>query len=106
MKISIGNSKLNRQLEDEKSLQKAFGNLAEIIYMRLQYLAAAENLADVSHLPPINRHLLKGNYKGCFAISVDKKYRIIFKPKGVPEETVTNLANIKEICIIAIENYH
>lgn len=106
MKILIGNNKLKQKLKNTEILQRNFGNIADLICMRLQYLEAAETLADVSHLPPINRHTLSGNYKGCFAVSVDRKYRIIFKPLMESKTDLINLSNIKEINIVAIENYH
>ncbi|HIV08088.1 MAG TPA: type II toxin-antitoxin system RelE/ParE family toxin [Candidatus Scatocola faecigallinarum] len=106
MKLIIDNGRLIKQLSDEKNSKKAFGELSDSVYRRIQYLEAAETLADVSHLPPHRRHVLTGKYKGCFAICVDKRLRIIFKPNEDGNNDISNLSNIREVCIIAIEDYH
>ncbi len=73
----------------------------------INVLAAAESLYDVpkSYHP----HPLKAEHKGCFAIDVTEKHRILFKPThdNDPNYRIDNYKSIKSIIIIEIfKDYH
>lgn len=62
------------------AMKKEYNKQADKIMQRLNELLAAPFLSTISHLPPPKCHELKGNFKGCFSVNIDAKYRMIFKP--------------------------
>jgi mRNA-degrading endonuclease YafQ of YafQ-DinJ toxin-antitoxin module len=112
MNIAFDNPRHEALVKDYGVLCKRYNkkkgvDSASDILGTLNVLNAANTLAEV---PPSYRpHPLKGSYKGCFAVDVDKIHRIIFKPnpKGDPDFRIDNYRSIKNITIIAIyEDYH
>lgn len=113
MIIEFAKSKHERLVNDFGSLckkvnDKGEDNASEII-VTLNILKAADTLYDVprSYRP----HPLKGVYKGCFAVDVTKKHRVIFKPNHSqdenPEFRIDNFKSIKSIIVIEIfKDYH
>lgn len=99
MEISFKNERLKKLCEDYQSLCKKYGdNQAEKIIQRIKELQAFENLYDASKLPQIKLHPLKGNYSGCFAVSLIQPYRIIFEPQDgnvVDYKTITKIKIIE-----------
>ena len=84
MEITYKNEKLKRLCEDESSksiLTRKYGSdVATNLLTVISFLKRCDNLNDVPHYPPFNRHKLDGSLKGYFAISLNKQYRLIFKP--------------------------
>ena len=90
-----------------KKYNKRNENIAEEILISLNILKAAPTLVEIP--PYVRPHPLKGEYKGCFAIDVTKKYRIIFKPdhKNDPNFRIDNYKTISKILIIELyKDYH
>ena len=73
-------------------------------------LYAAETLEDISKVPPIKCHELKGNRKGQLAVNLEGGVRLVFIPASDPipikENGGLEWRQIKEIVIIGIEDYH
>lgn len=101
MKIII-TKKLSKNLKDTKSIKAAYGKLFSRIEVALSVLKVADNLAEVPNVPPTRRHKLTGNYQGCWAVDLDKSYRMIIKPITDDEE----ISKITEIEITDIVDYH
>lgn len=101
MKVSVSN-KLSKYLKDSKSIKSAYGNISGRIETALSVLGVADNLEEVPNVPPTRRHKLTGNYQGCWAIDLDKSYRMIIKPT-MAEEDVSKITSIE---IIDIVDYH
>lgn len=102
MKISyLG--KLEKTLANEKAIKKNYGNLADKICIRLSLLQAADNLSDIPNIPPTRRHKLKWQYSDCWAIDIEKNWRLVIKPI---KSNVDDLDQITEIMIVAIVDYH
>ncbi|MCD4824547.1 MAG: killer suppression protein [Phycisphaerae bacterium] len=82
-------------------------NRARKLEQRLMELQAAENLAEVSHLPPARLHQLSGNRAGQFSVDLDQPYRLLLVPAndpiptlqdgGIDKSLVTEI-DITEIC--------
>ena len=107
MKLNYQNSKIQKLVSDNKKVVKRFGiDVADKIYMRLQYLKSTSTLKDVSSDVPIKRHKLTGNYKNHFAIKVNDKLRIIFKPNSEFDNKEYRLEEIDEINLVDIKDYH
>lgn len=91
-----------------RKYDKAGVSNATEILDTLNALQSAETLADVPRLP-YHPHPLHGVYKGCFAVWVTKKYRVIFRPnhKGDPAFRIDNYRTITSIRVIEIfKDYH
>ena len=112
MNIDFDNPKHERLVNDYEALSKHFNkkkgtDSAFDIIATLDVLKAAISLANVP--PSFRPHPLKGPYKGCFAVDVDKVHRVIFKPnhEGDSAYRIDKYQSIKNILIIEIfKDYH
>lgn len=113
MEISFSTKKQEDAANDFQKLQKYLSKKkascdAEEVVMVLNALQAAPNLHS---LPPIpfHPHPLKGEFKGSFAVWINKTDRIVFTPDHDGDEsfridnykTITRIT-IQELCI----DYH
>lgn len=73
-------------------------------------LQAADNLSDISHLPPARCHKLHGNRAGQYAVDLINPFRLIFTPmikrEECPENDEIDQTRITAILIIDIIDYH
>lgn len=110
MKYKIGNKKLGKQLSDASSIKRNFGVRAKLISQRLDEIETSPNLKVLMQIPAANCHRLKGQRSGQWAVDISGNYRIIFEimddPVPMKNDTELDLANIKEINIIEINDYH
>ena len=111
MKISYGSRQLEKTLNREKAMVKAYGKAnAEVIKRRLLFLDAAPTLADVPHTPPTRRHELAGRRKGQFSVDLKHPFRLLFVPDHDPvpakEDGGIDLARVTAIEIIGVEDTH
>jgi len=110
MHIEFASKKLSRQMESAASMQKAFGDRAKRLQMRLGVLRNAACLADVPTDPPPRCHPLKGEHEGCYAVDISGNWRLIFEPNLAPDcdgqGTKTNLADVMAIRILDVVDYH
>lgn len=95
MEIVFKTSKMKKICEDHKRLCREYGQQqAEKIIKRINELASAENLFDISKLPQAGLHPLIGNLKGTFAIDLKHPKRIILTPMNgdrVDLKTITKI---------------
>ena len=77
---------------------------------RLNELAAADSLRDISHLPPPRLHELSGNRAGQFSVDLDHPYRLLFIPAHDPVPVLENggidKSQVTEVEIIGIVDTH
>ena len=111
MEISFETRKLSKIFNSEKEMVKQYGpKLGKCIMRRLSVLEAAESLADIPVSPPFRRHELGINRQGQIAIDLFHPFRLIVKPSQNPpplkKDGGLDLANIKEITILGVEDYH
>jgi mRNA-degrading endonuclease YafQ of YafQ-DinJ toxin-antitoxin module len=112
MNIEFDNPKHEAFVNDFDALKKKFNKTkgvdsASAIIATINVLQAADTLADVP--PSFRPHPLKAEYKGAFAVDVDDKHRVIFKPNhgGDPTFRIDIRKTIKNITIIEIfKDYH
>lgn len=111
MKIDFNNPKHEILVNDYDALCKKYNkkgiDYATDILDTINVLISADTLFDVPH--SYRPHPLKGEYKGCFAVDVDNKYRIIFKPNHCNDVNfrIDNYKSITIIIIIEIfKDYH
>lgn len=110
MDLSFASNKLERQLSDAKSMQKAYGDRARRIQMRLDFLRSATCLADVPNTPPTRRHELDKDWAGHFAVDITGNWRLIFKPAHDPVPRMpdggVDLAKVTAVEIAGVVDYH
>ena len=87
MEMVFSTPKLRKILNSSKECQKAFGaEQAKRILMRLQALAAAENLEVMRNLPG-RCHELSQDRTGQFALDLKHPFRLVFQPADNPVPT-------------------
>jgi plasmid maintenance system killer protein len=110
MLIGYSSKRLEEICEKQKKARKVLPReVADLLPQRLGQLAAFRSLAEVPRGTPLHCHPLRENWAGHYAVRIDKKYRIVFKPVGdfeqLPDET-PDLATVQEIEVTAVEDYH
>jgi plasmid maintenance system killer protein len=111
MEIIFNSNKLKKICNDINLLQRRFGNnRAKKIGQRLFDINAANTLTELSTIPPIRCHELKGDLKGQLAVNVDEKLRIVFIPENQPiprkKDGGLDWSRVIAIRIMTIEDYH
>ena len=111
MNIRFKSKKLQKEFNDDRLLQRAHGKKrAGLIRARMDDFLAADNLEDLSPLPPSRCHPLSGKLKGKFAVDLDHPYRLIFEPLHNPlplkPDGGIDLSQITNITIIEVKDYH
>lgn len=111
MIIAFDNPKHEKLVNDFTALSKRYNKIkgvdsASAIIITLDVLSAASTLADIPY--SFRPHPLKGEYKGHFAVDVDKINRVIFRPDHDDKDyRIDNYKTIKKILIIEIfKDYH
>ena len=111
MEISFETGKMAGIFNTEKELVRGYGSqLAGTIKRRMAVLSAARCLADVPVTPPFRRHELAQNRKGQFAVDLDHRLRLVFRPNHNPlpvkPDGGLDLSKITEITILEVKDYH
>ncbi len=110
MEIDYSTNKLARQFATSSSIDKAFGDRAKRLKMRLDVLKLADSLADVPDTPPTRRHELDHDLAGHYAVDVTANYRLIFRPNHDPlpilEGGSVDLERVTSITIVDLVDYH
>lgn len=104
MNISYSSIKLEKILSNQRLIKKTYTSFHKKIENRLSEIKAANNLNEISHIPPPRRHKLDGMYMNCWGIDISKNFRIIVKPVGNWDEN--DLTSVENIEIIDICDYH
>lgn len=106
MLVQFKNKKMEKIFNNDKELNKKYGNLAKKIKMRMATLRNAKNLSLIPPEPPERRHKLVGNKAGSWAVTLDKNYRLVFEPIADNDFDEIEPINITAIRIISVEDYH
>lgn len=104
MEIEFKTNKLRKILSDDRLARKYYNNIYTALITRMQLLSIVPNLSLISYLPPTRRHILRGEYEGCWSIDLSRNYRLIISAhesqKRLDESQIT------KIVIIDIVDYH
>ena len=95
---------MEKILTNERLIKREYTAFYEKLRNRLSEIRAANNLEEIPHIPPPNRHKLSGDYNGCWGIDISKNFRIVLRPIG--EWDICDLKTIRNVEIIAVEDYH
>lgn len=111
MEITFTSKKLNKLISSNRELCKEYTpKIASTIQLRMSQLAAAENLSQISQLPPTRLHKLTGNRKFQFAVDIKEKFRIVFYLVDENDEIIEDpdvpKNSVRKIRIIEVVNYH
>lgn len=111
MQVFFRSKKLQKICSSAKEIQKAFGAArARKLQQRLLELSAAENLSQISRLPPARCHEMTGDRQGQLSVDLDHPYRLFFIPANDPvprkEDGGLDWPAVTEIEIIEIEDPH
>lgn len=114
MNISFQNTKVSKEFNEGKQLEKIHGApRAKRIRIRMKELRAAENLKDFwpPKSPPSRCHeLTEGQRHGQLSVDLDHPYRLIFVPDHSPipvlDDGGLNWQMVTAIKIIGIEDTH
>lgn len=111
MDIVFKSNKLEKACNDRRKMVKEWGqDNAREMQKRLADFEAADCLEDISHLPPIRRHELKGDRRGELAVNLKHPFRLVFEPAHDPvprlEDGSLDLTRITRIRILEVVNYH
>ncbi len=110
MNITFKNRKLQKILTDPGEIKKAYGSMAKRVSQRMDQLQAAPNLATIQSLPTLECHLLTGDRKGEWAVSISGNYRLIFDidhhPIPTKEDGGIDSIRITDIRILETTDYH
>ncbi len=81
MEISFVNTKLAKELADEKSILRKYGtDNGRRICQRLADVMAAENLEILRFLPQLRAHELTGDRAGQISVDVKHPRRLLLQP--------------------------
>lgn len=111
MKIYFKDKKIGKAMNNERECIKTWGtDNAKKIRTRMAELSAADNLAQIPHVPPARLHALTNNREGQFSVTVKEPFRIIFEPFPLPPPLTDaggiDKTRVTEISIIEVVNYH
>ncbi len=76
------------------------------IAQRISEFKAANNLTEISHLPPTKLHMLTGNRKDYFAVRVSENWRIVFRGLDKDGEVTVIKESAVSVYIKEVVDYH
>ena len=113
MDISFSSRRLEKQLNQERAMVKAFGSQrAKRLKIVLTALRAAPSLAMFAppYSPPHRCHELTGNRKGKLSLDLDGPYRLLLSPAHNPlperQEGGLDWLRVTAIKIHGLEDTH
>lgn len=111
MEVFFHTTKLEKSCNSEREMLKNYGApRTKKLKTRLMELRAAENLAQISRVPPPRCHELTADRKGQLSVELDQPYRLIFIPANDPvprkEDGGLNWEAVTQIEILEIVDYH
>lgn len=113
MDIHFKSRKLEKQLNKEKEMLKAYGTTRSKFLKRVMVsLRAAPSLGMFAppYSPPNRCHELTGNRKGTISIDLDGPYRLLFEPFNEPLPTLPDGGldwnGVTVIRILGVEDTH
>ncbi|UCE18313.1 MAG: type II toxin-antitoxin system RelE/ParE family toxin [Gemmatimonadota bacterium] len=83
MEVRFRTRKLQKQYEKFREAEKAYGrDLARKYIERINIIKQAHDIKELSSLPGLHCHALKGDRQGEWSIKLTGFYRLIFKLEG------------------------
>lgn len=100
-------NKLQKQLTDPRLRVRTFGiDKSKHIVARIDEIAAATTLTDISRFPPARLHALTGDKEGLFSVDISANYRLLFAGFDHLHQQNLSPAEIVAVVFIAVVDYH
>lgn len=96
MDIEYANSKLEKELSDERIIKKKYGRLSDRIITVIGELIAVKTLDEIPTAPPDRRHKMT-NVDYTWSIDLNKNYRMWIKSKGIDDPKLVTSVTIEKI---------
>ncbi|MFC0276720.1 type II toxin-antitoxin system RelE/ParE family toxin [Enterococcus devriesei] len=107
MDVYGSTQKMSKILSKEKNIRKEYGDvIAKKVKQRITEFRAANNLKDISHVPPQKLHQLSGKYKNCFSVMITGNWRLVFEAYTSDEELTLEKELAVIILVKEIVDYH
>lgn len=107
MEYKAKNNKLEKQLTDPRLRNRIFGiSVSKRIAARIDEIAAATTLDDVSRFPPSRLHALNGDKQGLFAVDISANYRLLFAGFDDNHQQTIDTAKVVAVVFVMVEDYH
>jgi plasmid maintenance system killer protein len=110
MDFEFGNRKLQKELSEERAMQRAYGQLTRALKNRLATLEAAATLAEIPQGPPDWLEQLKGDRDEQFSVVLNKNWRLVFEVANNPiprlDDGGIDLTKATAIRFIEVVDYH
>lgn len=110
MDITFTPAKLRKRLSDQAEMDKAFGQTAKTLRLRLTVLRGAVTLDDVPKFKPDRCHQLKSDRDEQFAVDLKHPLRLVFEVANDPvprkPDGGIDLKTVTAIRIVEIIDYH
>lgn len=107
MKVIGGSSKIQRLLNDERMLNREYGSQrAGKIYQRISEMKSADDLTEVSTVPPTRLHKLLGERSEQFSLDITGNYRLIIEAYDEDDYLTTDKKKAVTIVIVEVVDYH
>jgi proteic killer suppression protein len=83
MEVQFRTRKLQKQYENSREAQKAYGEeVARRYIQRVEIVKQAHDIEELQRLPGLHCHELKGDREGQWAIKLTGQFRLIFTLAG------------------------
>lgn len=111
MRIFLRTRKLQKICSEHSESRKQLGDKGgRKLQQRMMELKAAQNLTDISRLPPARCHELTGDRAGQFSVDLEHPYRLLFivadNPYPEHKRGGVDWDRVREIEIIEIADTH
>ena len=96
MEVTFRTTKIQKLCEDSTKLARKYGKIqASLIIQRINELKSADNLHDISKLPQLRLHPLKGSLKGLFSLDIQHPYRIYIEPQNGDNNELKTITEVE-----------
>lgn len=112
MEFAFASDKLERELSDDRAMQRAYGQRkAEALKLRLTRLAAAERLSDIPvRTPPDHLHQLGADRDEQFVVKLPSGWGLMFvvDHNPIPQlpDSGIDRDKVTAIRFVEVGNYH
>lgn len=110
MDFSFASKRLDKELSDEKTMRRTYGERARPLQNRLATLRAAEKLADVPKGPPDWLEQLRADRDEQFSVVLTRNWRLIFEVDHDPiprlDDGGIDLERVTAIRLLEVVDYH
>lgn len=96
MEIKYANSKLEKELSDERIIKKKYGRLSDRIITVINELMVVKTLDEIPTVPPDRRHKMT-NVDYTWSIDLSKNYRMWVRSDGIDDPKLVTIVTIEKI---------